>query len=229
MKNAAAFEQRNRELFFSVISQHLKGVYHFVRHELAYAEAVGDLMSHELAPEEVVDAVLLRAYREFVRDPPGGKIKSWLIGLAREHLDAEVKRLKSWRNRTGLRTEADVPETPPTEAVSTLGDEILDFYEPDEDLKVEDIIPDIDVPTPEQETEAKELRWSVNAALAGMPREWRRTLLLRHVDGLTRAELAKTLGRTESEVGRILEHAREYLRQKLIESGYGLREHDRGV
>ena len=220
-------QRRRRELFFSLIGQHVKGVHHFVRHELAYAEAVGDLMPDELTPEEVVDAVILRAYREFVKEPPEGKIKSWLIRLAREHLDAEVKRLKAWRSRTGVRTEAEVPRTPPTEYVSTLGDERLDFDEPDEDLKIEDVIPDVDVPTPEQETETKELRWCVSAALAGMPREWRRAVLLRHVEGLTLAELTKTIGRTEPEVERMLAHADAYLRQKLVEAGCHFRDTER--
>jgi len=30
----------------------------------------------------VVDAALLRAYREFVKDPRERKVKSWLLGLA---------------------------------------------------------------------------------------------------------------------------------------------------
>ena len=55
------------------------------------------------------------------------------------------------RQRTLAHIGDDVPETPPAEAVSTLGDEILDFYEPDEDLKLEDIIPDFDAPSPEEE------------------------------------------------------------------------------
>jgi len=48
-------------------------------------------------------------------------------------------------------------------AVSTLGDEILDFYQPDELLTLEDVIPDLEVSTPEQATE--ELRRCVRTAL----------------------------------------------------------------
>jgi DNA-directed RNA polymerase specialized sigma24 family protein len=45
------------------------------------------------------------------------------------------------------------------------------------------------------------------------------SLLLRHVEGLASAELAKTIGKTESELERILEDTRTYLRQMLIKSG----------
>jgi RNA polymerase sigma factor (sigma-70 family) len=143
-----------------------------------------------------------------------------LIRLAQEHIRHEVERANAWRRRTPVRLEQDVPETPPpTEGMSTLGDEILDFYEPDEDLKVEDVIPDIDVPTPEEESETRELQSCVDAALAALPKEWRRALRLHYVEGRDGAELSRALGRPEPEVDRLLEHARAYLRQKLLEAG----------
>jgi RNA polymerase sigma factor (sigma-70 family) len=213
---------RKRELFFWLVGRHLTGLHHFVRHQLAYFQAVGDLLPDELTAEDVVDAVLLRAYGEFVKDPTPQKIRSWLVQLARQHLETEVQRLKSRRDRT-VRTEQDIPETPPTEAVSTLGDEILDFYEPDEDLKLEDVIPDLEIPTPDEVAETEELRWCVNAALAGMPKEWRRALLLHHVEGLRDADLARAIGKPQPEIRRILDRARHYLRQRLVESGCRLK------
>jgi len=62
-------EQHNRERFFSSASQQLDRLYELVRHQLAYFESAGDLMPGELTPEDVVDAVLLRAYHEFVKQP----------------------------------------------------------------------------------------------------------------------------------------------------------------
>jgi RNA polymerase sigma factor (sigma-70 family) len=219
MAGAASSPQRHRELFFALMSRYLSNVYHVVRHEIRYFEAVGDLRPGDLAPEEVVDAILPRAYQEFLEDPTGWKIKSRLIKLARKHLRAHVQQLKSWRARTPFHTEQDVPETPPQERVSTLGDERLDFYEPDEDLKMEDVIPDLDIATPEEETERRELQSCVDAAMAGMPQAWRHALRLRHVDGLTGSELGKAMGRPEAETRRIIAHAQEFLRQWLIESG----------
>ena len=97
-----------------------------------------------------------------------------------------------------------------------MGDEILDFYQPDEDLKLEDIFPDVDVSTPEDFVAAKEeLLRCVNAALSGMPNEWRRALRLRHAGGLTDEELAEALQKAAPEVERILDYARQHLRQSL--------------
>ena len=224
--DAAPLQQRYRQAFFSLVAPHVKHVYHFVRHQLRYHEAIGDLRPDELKADEVVDAVLLRAYREFVRAPRRRSLRRWLIDLARDEVAAEVKELKSWDARTSVRTEADVPETPPAEWVSTLGEEILDFHEPDEDLKVEDVIPDLDVPTPEDETEVRELQWCVDEALAGLPSEWREVVLLHHVEGRAGPELARAAGKPEPEVERILERARDYLRQRLVESGCRLKAED---
>jgi RNA polymerase sigma factor (sigma-70 family) len=218
--------ESNRQRFFSLIGRHLSGLYHVVRHELAYREAVGDLLPGEVAVEDVVDAVLLSAYREFVKEPPARRLGGWLIERARKYLAAEVKRSRSERKRT-VHIEEDVPETPPQQFVSTLGDEILDFHEPDEDLRLEDIVPDLTVPTPEQETVAAELRQCVDEALAGLPSTWRRAVLLRHINGLAGAALAGALGRPEAETDRMLDHARAYLRQRLVESGCAFQGADR--
>jgi RNA polymerase sigma factor (sigma-70 family) len=210
--------ESKRQRFFSLMGRHLSGLYHVVRHELAYREAVGDLLPGEVAIEDVVDAALLSAYRELVKEPPARRRGSWLIERARQYLAAEVKRSTAERKRT-LHIEEDVPETPPPQFVSTLGDEILDFHEPDEDLKFEDIVPDLKVPTPEQETEAAELRRCLDEALAGLPATWRRVMLLRHVNGLAGTVVARAVARPEAETDRMLDPARAYLRQRLVESG----------
>lgn len=209
-------EQTKREEFFLQVGRHLNKLYEFVRHQLGYFESVGDLAPGELKPEDVVDAVLMRAYREL--NHAGPDIENWLIRLATKQLQTEVRRLKSERERA-VHIEEDIPETPPEEEVTTLGEEILYFYQPDEDLKMEDVLPDLSIPQPDRVAELRELRRCVNEASAALPREWRRALQLRYVDGRPAQEVAKTLRKSEREVERVLEHARQYLRQRLVESG----------
>jgi len=218
--DAAPSEQRTRETFLALVSRHLDPLYGFVRHELAAREAAGDLMPGELTVEDVVDDVLLRGYREFVRDPADRQSESWLLRLAKERIKSEVKRLR-WEREHTAHIEEGIPETPPTEEASTLGDEILDFFQPDQYLKLEDVVADPSVPEPDEETETgeRELRRCVDLTLAELPKTWRRALVLRHVKGLTGPQLAKTLHRPDGEVERILEHARAFLRQRLVEAG----------
>lgn len=219
-------EQTKRQEFLSQVGGHLKKLYEHVRHQLGYFESVGDLAPGELKPEDVVDAALIRAYREFVRNPsPQDRqdMETRLIQLATRQLQSEVKRLRSETGRT-VHIEEDVPETPPEEEVKTLGEEILYFYQPDEDLKMEDVLPDLSIPTPEQVAELREFRRCVNAASAALPGEWRRALQLRYVDGRTLKQTAAALRKSEREVERVIEYARRYLRQRLVESGCAFNE-----
>jgi len=55
--------ERNRRAFLALVSRHLKRLHHFVRHELRYLKAVGDLAPGTVTPDDVVDAVLLDAHR----------------------------------------------------------------------------------------------------------------------------------------------------------------------
>jgi RNA polymerase sigma factor (sigma-70 family) len=225
--NATPFEQHRRESFFPQLKGELQGLYRFVRERIAYHESIGDLTPGEVAPGDVAGTVLLHAHREFAsrsaaedaQEPRERAIGPWLQELATKQLQSVVDRLQAARSRV-IHLEQDIPETPPAEAVSTLGEEVLYFYQPDEDLKVGDIFPDADMATPEEFVAAKEeLLRCVNAALAGMPKQWRRALRLRHAAGLTSAELAEVLDTTEPEIERILEYARAHLRQSLVEAG----------
>ncbi|HEX6439074.1 MAG TPA: hypothetical protein VF182_18215, partial [Candidatus Binatia bacterium] len=137
-KNATAVEQRHRKSFFAQVKREMNGLYRSVRHQLAYYESVGDLVPGDLAPYDVVDTVLLRGYPEFVKEPRDRDIGAWLKELATKHLQSEVTRSRTERSQN-VHLQEDIPETPPAEAVSTLGEEVLDFYQPDEDLKLEDI------------------------------------------------------------------------------------------
>jgi RNA polymerase sigma-70 factor, ECF subfamily len=80
------------------------------------------------------------------------------------------------------------------------------------------VIEDLDMDTPEEITATHELQSCVDAALAGLPEEWRRAVTLYHVDGLSGDELARALGKSRSESEHLLEHARAYVRQRLTES-----------
>jgi RNA polymerase sigma factor (sigma-70 family) len=214
-------DEHVREAFVSLITPQLRALNRFLHYEIEHLEAAGDLNSGELSAEVAGKTVLANAWRDFVRNPEAHRGDGWLIGLAREYLEARARHPRSERVST-IHLEAHVPETPPAEEVTTLGEEILYFHEPEEYLTVEDIIPDLKAPTPEQELEMQELRSFLNAALAAMPKDWRRALVLRYVEGLQGAALAEALGRPEPEVDRILEEARAALRRKLLESGYEL-------
>ncbi|RMG54280.1 MAG: sigma-70 family RNA polymerase sigma factor [Acidobacteria bacterium] len=210
--------ERQRLVFLDIIEPHLEKLYNFVRREIAAYLATGDLAPGDLSAEDVVDAVVLTAFRSWDDRPARLEIDRWLLRLAIDHLAAEVKRINEERAVT-VHVEEDVPETPPEEEVVTLGDEIFDFYQPDEDLRLEDIVPDPYVPTPDQVLESRDLQRYINQTLAQLPRAWRMSFVLYHLEGLSIPEIAEVTGQRVVEVRRNLRYAREFLREKLMESG----------
>jgi RNA polymerase sigma factor (sigma-70 family) len=211
-------DERQRRRALDLVLTNLDTLYNFARREIAYYVATGDLARGDLRIEDVVDSVILRASRELDRRPPNLDASWWLLKLAREQILSDVRRLRTERAQS-VAIEEDVPGTPPKEAVVTLGDEIFDFYQPDEDLKLEDLVPDANVPTPEQILESRDLQRFVNQTLARMPKAWRDAFVLHHAEGLSLGEVAAVTGQPQPEVRRHLEHAREFLRQKIAESG----------
>ncbi len=216
--SARSREQLGREAFFLQLIRHLKGLHRYAQHLLRSYEALGDLPPGHLSVEDVVDSAVLGAYLEMGRKRAEQDLGRLLARIAHSYVRDEARKLSA-RRELLISKEEDVPELPPQEAVSELGEAIFEFFEPDEDLKVEDVVPDLDVPTPEQELETADLQQCVRTALAGLPAEWRRALTLRFVQGLEGMALARALGRSTREASTIVDQARAYLRQKLTEAG----------
>ena len=145
--------QRSREAFFALVNPHLKRLYQFMQHVIGYSEMMGDILPEELTPEEVADGALVRAYRDFLSGRSIRDVKNWLIRIAIDELDAQINQWKVERERS-VAIETDIPET--TSEEDMVQEEMFEFYQPDEDLKLEDVIPDPKAMTPEQELEEKE-------------------------------------------------------------------------
>ena len=62
-----------------------------------------------------------------------------------------------------------------------------------------------------------ERRQSLKEALAGLPEEQRKVLVMRHVAGLSPAEIAERLGKTESSVHGLHHRGRATLQATLVE------------
>ena len=196
----------------------LQRLYSFVRREIAALLRTGDLRPGDVKVEDVVDAIIERALTEAERRPDDLDVNRWLLKLSLEYLDAEVARLKTER-ASRVHIKEEVPASRSPEGVDTQRDEIFEFYRPDEDLRLEDLVPHPYVPTPEQVNESRDLQRYVNQTLAEMPQAWRRTFVLRHVEGFSVSEVAYVLDVTDDEVKQDLEHASVFLRQKVVESG----------
>lgn len=198
------------------VSQHVPLLYRFIRHEIAYLEATGDLEPGALAAEDVVDSMLVRAQREFPGTVPESQVRGWLIRRSLEQLQREAKRLQAESGRK-VYLEIDSSELP-TDPAAVLLDELPYFYEPNE-LNVDEVVPDPGAPTPELEAQRQELWTCATRVLASMRSEVRHALTLYHVEGLTAAELAAALDKSVHDIPSLLDQARKEYRERLIAAG----------
>jgi len=218
--SAAVTHDAGRQHLMLMMNEHLSELSEYVSHTLAATQAAGELTPDSLTTEDVVDDVILRAYREFARKPAGHQLGDRLRRLAKERIRSEIRR-RRWERVHLIHIEQDVPEISPAEEAAQLGDELLHFYQAHEDLTVEDVVQDPGpaVPGDDPDDEQRALRRCVDVALAELPRLWRRMLVLQHVRRLTNARIARVLHLPEAEVSRTAVHALAFLRQRLLESG----------
>src|SRR5262245_47299748 len=198
-----------RDQFLKIIQPHLKSLNQFVGNEIEYQLATGDLKTDELTPEDVVNSVMLQAFEEYQKNPPKLPLDRWLIMLAMRYVRNEIRRLRQDREDF-VRLDENIPDIPPEEQVNQLGEERLYFFQPDEDLQMEDVVADPAAETPEQVAESEEaVRQFVNEDLAELPRAWRDAFVLTRVQGFSTAEIAEIFDQPEKKVKRNLQQAED--------------------
>ena len=196
------------------IDRELGELYNFVRREIAMAQAQGYLKRGDLAVAEIVDEVALTALEQYEQRPAEINFGPWLFQLAldvikrrKREIERDYKALMSFEV-----TEPNV-ERPEVE------DEIYDFYQPDNEVRLKDLISDGRLPTPEETVAEREFQQHINRALAQLPRRWREAFILFSVEGLTLEEVARVTRQPVDATRRAIELARELLRANLAEAG----------
>jgi RNA polymerase sigma factor (sigma-70 family) len=195
------------------IDRELEELYNFVRREIALAHAQGDLKRGDLAVAEIVDEVALVALEQYDQRPAELNFRPWLLQLA---LDA-VKRRKDEIEIDAKLTSFETTE--PRAQRPEIEDEIYDFYQPDNEVRLKDLIPDGRLPTPEDIVAELEFQQHINRALAQLPRRWREAFMLYSLQGLTLEEVARVTRHPVDATRRAIELARELLRANLAEAG----------
>lgn len=201
-------EERDREALLGVLGDHQDTVYRFAAHEIAARLAAGDLFPGQVSVDDIVDAVVLAAAQRFTDRPKDLPLERWLMKLVLEQVEREVQRVREEGGSLRLEEATAMPGS---------DDGLFEFYQPDEVVRLEDLVPDSGLPTPDQVAERQELQRTVNRMLAHLPTQWRLALILHEAEGCSIAETAQILGITEPEATHALDNARAFLRQQLAE------------
>ena len=192
----------------------------YIRHELAYLQANGDLPSSYPTVDDVRDEALLKVqFRWDELDKDNDVLYQELIKAVHEVLTEELIQTQIHLDDISLKEE--VPKDAKDQAEEMQGEEISEFYQPFERLHIEDIIPDATADIPEEllEKNARELSYQT---IMNLPIDWRRMLLLAHRENMSIETIAQTImPMALSDAKKVLDYAEQFMLASLNERGLG--------
>ena len=213
-KDAAS---NNKEAFFRRLRPLLRFLGDHARRELRGLELKGLLHKGELTVGDVLDQVLVMAWDRFGEKPRHMTLDVWLTDLLHEALEQYIK--QEPRHHASLQEKAEnvppdrVPKPDEQEWwTKVLGDE--------EKLLLEDVIPDAEGTESWDRLDWEKQRDRLLALLNELPDKQRQAFVLHVVEDYAPFEIAMLQDRSEDEVKKDIEAARQTLRKRLLEEGH---------
>jgi DNA-directed RNA polymerase specialized sigma24 family protein len=214
LKNALTEESdAERASFSNLVRPLLASLQRFVQRELSDLQARGELDPGEPSVDEIVDEALARACEQSVTCPRQLNALQWLYQIALGVLADEVSRRQDEAGRCiSLEGRLPIELREPRDD----DDSLCAYWQPDEVLRLEDVMPAADV-TPEEVVSEREIRELLARLLSELPAPWRRAVVLCRLEGLSVGAAARVAGATEQEVEKGLAHADAFFRARLGE------------
>jgi RNA polymerase sigma factor (sigma-70 family) len=192
----------------SYIDVNLPRLERFVERQIVYRESLGELLPDQVDPADVVAEAIANALGDEFEKPERIKLEPWLYRLATEAIDhvaasdVDVGGI-SLDGRHGVQN------------VQASDEARLQFHQPDDRLREEDIIADGHAESPELLAARAELVKLVQVALRDSKRADREVFILHAVEGFTQEEIAAITNHTLEEVLASIRTARQHLQRAL--------------
>jgi ribosome-associated translation inhibitor RaiA/DNA-directed RNA polymerase specialized sigma24 family protein len=187
------------------------------RRELAYLRDIGELPSDYPTVHDVVDETLSAV---IPGRQPGDSEDTLFQQLLRElfrTLDAET----AMRRRYGEPVSLDASPAPNAQeqVEEMVEEEIYEFYQPDDVVRLVDMLADEAAMQPEAALETAQREYS-QIVSRGLPTEWRRVWMLAELEQLMPSDIAVILDLEFGRVEHLLTQTQEFLRDHLRQAGF---------
>ncbi len=202
---AASSAEDVRELG-GAIEQNLEKIENYIRRELYHHVTVENLPSSALEPQALLDEVFLEVSSDAVNRPENVPLEQWMFQVARTALKQRIEGLQASQEQPRIDEISPKP--------SNWEDEQLHFYQPDEVLRLEDLMSDDHSISPEKLLEQEEAYEQLQRAVANLPGSVRESFVLFALEGFNSDEIAMITGKSPSEVLDDVERARIELRDR---------------
>ena len=191
----------------NAISQHLDKVENYIRREIFHQTLLKNLPSGLLQPQAVVDEVFLEVSSKQATRPENVSVEQWMFQAAREKITRRIWDLQASRQELHIEEAANLNPR--------WDDEASNFYQPDEVLRLEDLLSDNSSTNPEELLAREETEEILQTAVARLPSSIRESFVLFVLEGFNSDEVAMITGRAPADVLHEVEQAREQLRRQM--------------
>jgi len=188
-----------------------------VRRELAYLRHSGELPVDYPSVQDVVDEAVMTVIAKTRPGVPAEALSQALLRAAFKVLDAEVENRRRYGEPVSLE-QSPAPDAQ-EQAEAMVEEEIFEFYQPDETLRLSDMLADDSVFSPEGELEVMQREFSLQT-MGDLPVLWRRVWMLAEFERLAMADIAKVMEMELARVEKLLDQARAFLQDHLRQAGF---------
>ena len=180
----------------------------FVTRELRIRQASGDVAPDSLTTNEVIDEAVVRALTAEEK-PANVTVDRWLRRLAVEVIKAAASSNSSQSDEVHLEASVGIQN------VSGSDDEVLQFHQPEETQRREDVIANQQQANPEEMAANDESLDQIIETLKEAKSEDREAFMLLTIQGFTVDEIAQVADRESTDVRKSIANAREIVQKKL--------------
>jgi RNA polymerase sigma factor (sigma-70 family) len=191
----------------SEANEHLDKVENYLRREIYHQVLLGTMPPGVIEAQALADEVFVEVTSGYRFKPDGLTMEQWMFQVARRILKERLEDLEAHRDEPHMEEELA--------AERRWEDEDFHFYQPDESLRLEDLLRDGQGANPEELLAREETVDRLQRAVAGLAPELRESFVLFALEGFTSDEVAMMTGKTPTQVVSEVEQAREILRRDL--------------
>ena len=191
----------------TAINNNLEKLQNYIRREL-YSQVVQRNLSPGLIEvAAIVDEVFLEVSARAAEQPHDLSLEQWMFQLAHQKLRERLNDLQAHQEDSSIEE--------PSAVDSRWDDEILNFFQPDESLRLEDLLVDKSSTNPEELIEGEEAEQLIHQLVAQLSDSIRESFVLFAIEGFGADEVAMITGKPSSQILQDVENARRALRTGL--------------
>jgi len=202
-----------RSLLADFFSSNYGQLYNYALREIRFRSYQGHTKPGTIDVSDVLNEALLKVGGQLSLDFNEEKAKRLFFNEMRMAIERQL----------GPGGVALVPIEEPIEP-EDIDSEYQEYYQPDEVIKVEDILIDPDTILPEQEVIYKEIETHIDKLLSQLPTDWRNAFILFVREDIPVSDIARNSGKTIEEIQRNIDNARSFIRRKLQDTGFEWKE-----